>query len=113
MEEIRAELAQRIAEKVFASAPVKKLLESMSMANEEIMVGQQFKHYKHSPDGVVYEIEGFATNPNTEERIVIYHTLNYLGEFRFWRPIDEFREKFKRVDSGGTFKVDKLFGEWG
>jgi hypothetical protein len=62
---------------------------------ESLIPGRSFLHYKN---GREYLCLAVATNPNTDEQIVVYRERN-RGEPAppyYWRPVAEFREKFRK-----------------
>lgn len=64
---------------------------------EPIRVDQVYIHYKQDKEYLVMDI---ALNPNTQEQIVVYRewmvNRPVRAENRFWRPLAEFQEKFRR-----------------
>ena len=56
------------------------------------IVGTIWKHYKNENH---YIVLATAINPNSNERIIVYGVPGEDGDY--WRPRDEFIEKFSRV----------------
>lgn len=58
------------------------------------IIGTAWRHYRNGKD---YIIQAVAINPNTNERIIVYAEPGDSEDY--WRPRDEFVEKFSRVRS--------------
>lgn len=56
-----------------------------------------FTRWKHIKQGGSYVVATMAENPNTEEEIVVYMSRETF-EHTWWRPLDEFLEKFELVE---------------
>ncbi len=62
--------------------------------NKAVIVGRVFRHYRNQEQ---YQVMDCAVNPNTQEQIVVYRSVrgNRADGKQWWRPMDEFKEKFK------------------
>ena len=61
--------------------------------HKKIIVGQRFRHYRNRK---TYVVENIAVNPNTNDTIIVYRDLRFTG-VAYFRPLDEFTEKFERL----------------